>query len=82
MFFSSSFSSVLAEANLDISSVNEACLLAGNWEDTLKSETRSEHLFDYTLAAPVSGGVGVWSKTDSIAELTDYTVTPAPKPAG
>lgn len=35
-----------------------------------------EKLLDYTLAAPVSGKVGVWSKTDSIAELADYTVTP------
>ena len=43
-----------------------------------------EHLLDYTLAAPVAGKVGVWSKTDSIAEFDAYTVTPepAPKPAG
>jgi len=39
----------------------------------------NEHLLDYTLAAPVSGKVGVWSKTDSIAEMADYTVTPAEK---
>jgi hypothetical protein len=38
-----------------------------------------EHLLDYTLAAPVSGKAGVWSKTDSIAEFADYTVTPAGK---
>lgn len=37
-----------------------------------------EHLLDFTLANPVSGKVGVWSKTDSIAELSDFTVTPAP----
>ena len=37
-----------------------------------------EHLLDFTLAAPVAGKVGVWSKTDSIAELADFTVTPAP----
>jgi hypothetical protein len=36
-----------------------------------------EHLLDYTLPAPVSGKVGVWSKTDSISEFADYTVTPA-----
>jgi hypothetical protein len=35
-----------------------------------------EKLLDYTLAAPVSGKVGVWSKTDSISEFADYTVTP------
>ncbi|HKI06131.1 MAG TPA: hypothetical protein VKK31_29395 [Thermoanaerobaculia bacterium] len=36
-----------------------------------------EKLLDYTLAAPVSGKVGVWSKTDSISEVDDYVVTPA-----
>jgi len=35
-----------------------------------------EKLLDYTLAAPVSGKVGVWSKTDSISEFADYAVTP------
>lgn len=34
-----------------------------------------EKLLDYTLAAPVAGKVGVWSKTDSISEFADYTVT-------
>jgi hypothetical protein len=29
-----------------------------------------------TLAAPVSGKVGTWSKTDSISEFADYTVKP------
>ncbi|HVS00701.1 MAG TPA: hypothetical protein VMW27_29040 [Thermoanaerobaculia bacterium] len=38
-----------------------------------------EKLLDYTLAAPVAGKVGVWSKTDSISEFADYTVTPAGK---
>lgn len=36
-----------------------------------------EKLLDYTLAAPVSGKVGVWSKTDSISEFDDYVVTPS-----
>jgi hypothetical protein len=35
-----------------------------------------EKLLDYTLAAPVAGKVGVWSKTDSISEFADYTVAP------
>jgi hypothetical protein len=35
-----------------------------------------EKLLDYTLAAPVSGKVGVWSKTDSISEFADYVVKP------
>ena len=34
-------------------------------------------LLDYTLAAPVSGKVGVWSKTDSMVEFDDFTVTPS-----
>lgn len=37
-----------------------------------------EKLLDYTLPAPVSGKVGLWSKTDSISEFAEYTVTPAP----
>jgi hypothetical protein len=37
-----------------------------------------EHLLDFNLAAPVSGKVGVWSKTDSVSEFADYVVTPAP----
>jgi hypothetical protein len=38
-----------------------------------------QKLLDYTLAAPVSGKVGVWSKTDSIAEMADYEVRPTEK---
>lgn len=38
-----------------------------------------EKLIDYTLAAPVAGKVGVWSKTDSISEFADYAVTPMEK---
>ena len=38
-----------------------------------------EKLLDYTLAAPVSGKVGTWSKTDSISAFADYTVTPTGK---
>ncbi len=34
-------------------------------------------LLEYTLAEPVSGKVGVWSKTDSVSYYDDYTVTPA-----
>ena len=36
-------------------------------------------LIEYTLPAPVSGKVGVWSKTDSVSEFEDYVVTPAAK---
>lgn len=38
-----------------------------------------KHLLDYTLRAPVSGKVGLWSKTDSMSEFADFTVTPAAK---
>jgi hypothetical protein len=36
-------------------------------------------VLDYTLKEPVSGKVGLWSKTDSMSEFTDFTVTPAAK---
>ena len=36
-----------------------------------------KQLLDYTLKAPVSGKVGLWSKTDSMSEFADFTVTPS-----
>ena len=36
-----------------------------------------EDLLDYDLPAPISGKVGLWSKTDSVSEFSDYIVTPA-----
>jgi len=38
-----------------------------------------EKILDYTLPAPVTGKVGVWSKTDSISEFAEYVVTPMGK---
>lgn len=32
-------------------------------------------LLEYTLPEPVSGKVGVWSKTDSVTQFADYAVT-------
>src|SRR5215211_5305141 len=32
---------------------------------------------EYTLAEPVSGKIGVWSKTDSVSYFDNFTVTPA-----
>jgi hypothetical protein len=32
-------------------------------------------LLEYTLAAPASGKIGVWSKTDSISDFADFTVS-------
>jgi hypothetical protein len=42
---------------------------------SLQASLNGKHLLDYTLAAPVSGRVGVWSKTDSVSYFDDYTVT-------
>jgi hypothetical protein len=36
-------------------------------------------MLEYTLTEPVSGKVGVWSKTDSMTEFDDFTVTPTDK---
>jgi hypothetical protein len=36
-----------------------------------------KQLLEHTLAEPVSGKVGVWSKTDSMTEFDDFTVTPS-----
>ena len=36
-------------------------------------------LLEYTLPAPVSGKVGVWSKTDSVSYFDDFVVTATPK---
>ena len=33
-------------------------------------------LLEYTLAEPVSGKVGLWSKTDSVSQFADFAVTP------
>lgn len=42
----------------------------------LRGYLDDELLLEYTLAEPVSGKVGVWSKTDSVSQYDDYTVTP------
>jgi 3-keto-disaccharide hydrolase len=44
---------------------------------TLQAFLNGKQLLDYTLAEPVSGKIGVWSKTDSVSYFADYTVTPA-----
>ena len=43
----------------------------------LQASLNGKHLLDYTLAEPVSGKVGLWSKTDSVSYFDDFTVTPA-----
>jgi hypothetical protein len=34
-------------------------------------------LLEHTLKEPVSGKVGLWSKTDSMTEFSDFTVSPS-----
>ena len=46
---------------------------------SLKSWLDDKPMHDYTLAKPVSGKIGVWSKTDSMTEFDDFTVTPTAK---
>ncbi|HEY2961454.1 MAG TPA: hypothetical protein VGJ37_03510 [Pyrinomonadaceae bacterium] len=41
----------------------------------LQASLDGKHLLDYTLAEPVSGRVGVWSKTDSVSYFDQYSVT-------
>ena len=44
--------------------------------NSLQGSLDNKHLLDYTLAEPVSGRIGVWSKTDSVSYFDDYTVVP------
>jgi len=46
---------------------------------SLKSWLDDKPMHDYTLSGPVSGKIGVWSKTDSMIEFADFTVTPTAK---
>jgi len=41
----------------------------------LQASLNGKHLLDYTLAEPVSGKVGLWSKTDSVSYFDDFTVS-------
>jgi hypothetical protein len=43
----------------------------------LRGYLDDELLIEYTLAEPVSGKVGVWSKTDSVSQFDDYSVAAA-----
>lgn len=43
----------------------------------LHASLDGKHLLDYALAEPVSGKVGLWSKTDSVSYFDDFRVTPA-----
>lgn len=41
----------------------------------LQASLNGKHILDYTLAEPISGKVGLWSKTDSVIYYNDFTVT-------
>src|SRR5215813_2289346 len=41
----------------------------------LRGYLDDELLLEYTLAEPVSGKVGLWSKTDSVSQYDEYVVT-------
>ncbi len=43
---------------------------------SLKGYLNGKPLLEYTLPEPVSGKVGLWSKTDSVSYFDDFTVTP------
>src|SRR3954468_18176877 len=43
----------------------------------LRGYLDDELLLEYTLPEPVSGKVGVWSKTDSVSQFADYEVRPS-----
>jgi hypothetical protein len=45
----------------------------------LKGYLDDKLMLEYTLTEPVSGKIGVWSKTDSMTEFDDFTVTPTDK---
>jgi hypothetical protein len=42
---------------------------------SLQAALDGKHLLDYTLAEPVSGRIGLWSKTDSVTYFNDFTVS-------
>jgi hypothetical protein len=46
---------------------------------SLQAALDGKHLLDYTLPEPVSGKVGLWSKTDSVSYFDDFNVTPEGK---
>jgi hypothetical protein len=57
----------------------------GTWHDlrvavhgtALTAALDGKQVLDYTLQEPVTGKVGLWSKTDSMIEFTDFVVIPS-----
>ena len=46
---------------------------------SLQASLNGKLLLEYALPEPVSGKVGVWSKTDSVSYFDDFTVMPPSK---
>jgi hypothetical protein len=42
----------------------------------LKGYLNGKLLLEHTMAEPVSGKIGVWSKTDSVSYFNDFVITP------
>ena len=63
----------------------EVPLAVGTWHEirmsvhgtAFQASLDGEHLLEYTLPAPVSGKVGLWSKTDSITDFDAFKLAPA-----
>src|SRR5712672_2782742 len=68
-----------------VSWVRNAPAASKQWHDLkvrisgnkLEGYLDGKRYLEYTLAANVSGRVGLWSKADSYMHFSDYTVTPA-----
>jgi hypothetical protein len=62
--------------------VHEVPLKMGTWHrmrvsvngTELRGYLDDELLLEFTLAEPVSGKVGLWSKTDSVSQFADFTM--------
>lgn len=46
---------------------------------SLQASLNGKLLLEYALPEPVSGKIGVWSKTDSVSYFDDFTVMPPSK---
>jgi hypothetical protein len=65
----------------------EIPLELGTWHElklsvhgtSLTGYVDGKNVFEYTLPEPVTGKVGLWSKTDSMVEFADFTVTQSSK---
>ena len=67
--------------------MQEAPLELGTWHElrmtvhgtAFTASLDGKPMIELTLPHPVSGKVGLWSKTDSMSEFEGFTVTRSPK---